>query len=93
MCKPLATEGETLILGFEFPVLKDKFEEQHERQLLVAETMSELLDKRCRVRCVVSGDYVAPAPSPEEAPAGSNENNREAFYALAEELGAQVQEE
>jgi DNA polymerase III subunit gamma/tau len=26
MCKPLAIEGDTLVLGFDFPVLKEKFE-------------------------------------------------------------------
>jgi len=93
MCKPLAIESDTLILGFEFPVLKEKFEEKQEGKILVGETMTDLLGQKCRVRCVVSSKYVAPAtPRPESKPAPSDESNKEAFYALAEELGGQVQE-
>ena len=32
MCKPLATEDDTLILGFDFPVLKEKFEASRKRK-------------------------------------------------------------
>ena len=82
MCKPLATEDDTLILGFDFPVLKEKFESKPEARALVGSVLTALLGTRCKVRCVVTKQYTPP-PQPTLA---------DEFYALAEELGGQVQE-
>ncbi len=82
MCKPLAVEGDTLILGFDFPVLKEKFESKPEARAVVGKTLGALLETRCKVRCVVTRQYTPP-----QQPSLQDE-----FYALAEELGGQVQE-
>ncbi|HSM56024.1 MAG TPA: DNA polymerase III subunit gamma/tau [Candidatus Sulfomarinibacteraceae bacterium] len=89
VCKPLAVEGNAIVLGFEFPVLKDKFEDKPKAREMVAATMSELLGQKCTVRCVVSSKYTPPAPV--EDPAG-DDVDRDEFYALADELGGQVRE-
>jgi DNA polymerase III subunit gamma/tau len=82
MCKPLAIEGDTLVLGFDFPVLKEKFESKPEARAVIGKALSALLETRCKVRCVVTKQYTPP-PQPTLA---------DEFYALAEELGGQVQE-
>ena len=98
MCKPLAVEGNTLILGFEFPVLKDKFESKSTGPNLVAIIFSDLLGAKCFVRCVVTGEYKPPAvaelsPAVVSPPAvASPEADRAAFLALAKELGGEIQE-
>ncbi|MFW6184014.1 MAG: hypothetical protein ACOC8X_09475, partial [Chloroflexota bacterium] len=76
-------------LGFEFPVLKDKFADKPQAREMVAATMSELLGQKCTVRCVVSGKYTPPAPVEDPADA---EVDRDEFYALADELGGKVRE-
>jgi hypothetical protein len=98
MCKPLAVEGNTLILGFEFPVLKDKFESKSIAPNLVASIFSDLLGAKCFVRCEVTGKYkpppaAQPAVADEPSPAASSpEADRAAFLALAKELGGEIQE-
>lgn len=96
MCKPLAVEGNTLILGFEFPVLKDKFESKSIAPNLVASIFSDLLGAKCFVRCEVTGKYKPPpAAQPPAEPslaASSPEADRAAFLALAKELGGEIQE-
>ncbi|MFW6063654.1 MAG: DNA polymerase III subunit gamma/tau [Chloroflexota bacterium] len=89
VCKPLAIEGNAIVLGFEFPVLKDKFEDKPQAREMVAATMSELLGQKCTVRCVVSGKYTPPAPVEDPADAAVD---RDEFYALADELGGKVRE-
>lgn len=86
MSKPLAVEGNTLVLGFDFAVLKDKFEDKAGSAHRVAEVYSRLLDAKCQVRCVVTDQYTVPPT------AGTSINERDAFYALADELGGQVHE-
>lgn len=82
MCKPLAVEGNAVVLGFDYPVLRDKFRDKAQAVEMVAEEMSRLLDHKCIVRCVVTGEYTPPAPR--AAPSLEDE-----FYALADELGGQ----
>ncbi|MDT8305430.1 MAG: DNA polymerase III subunit gamma/tau [Anaerolineae bacterium] len=82
MCKPLGVEGDTLVLGFDFPVLKEKFESKPEARAIVGKALTALLETRCKVRCVVTKQYTPP-PQPTLV---------DEFYALAEELGGQVQE-
>ncbi|HZD11425.1 MAG TPA: DNA polymerase III subunit gamma/tau [Candidatus Binatia bacterium] len=99
--KPLAVEGNAIILGFDYGVLKDKFEDRGEARELVASTMSDLLDHKCTVRCVVTAKYTPPPPpqgGSEEAAAQQSQASqkpavdRDAFYALAKELGGEVRE-
>jgi DNA polymerase III subunit gamma/tau len=82
MCKPLATEGPVLILGFDFPVLKEKFDAVDQNRDVVAAVLSELLAAPAQVRSVVVGQYVQPAPAV----------SKEEFAALAQELGGVVRD-
>ena len=82
MCKPLAVEGNAVVLGFDYPVLRDKFREKAQAVEMVAEEISSLMGHKCIVRCVVTSEYSPRAPRP--APSLEDE-----FYALADELGGQ----
>jgi DNA polymerase-3 subunit gamma/tau len=80
--KPLATEGSILILGFDYPILKEKFERKKEAKEIVAAELSELLRSPISVRTVVTEHYVPPAT--EES------IDMDDFSALAQELGGVV---
>ena len=80
MCKPLATEGATLILGFDFPILRDKFD-QPENKDAVAHILSDMFGGSRLVKAVVTGEYTPP-----QQPAVS----RDEFEQLANELGGIV---
>ncbi|MDX1687878.1 MAG: DNA polymerase III subunit gamma/tau, partial [Candidatus Promineifilaceae bacterium] len=82
MCKPLAVEGNAVVLGFDYPVLRDKFRDKAQAVEMVAAEMSALLGHKCTVRCVITGEYSPPAPR--TAPSLEDE-----FYALADELGGE----
>ena len=60
-------EGNAIVLGFDYAVLKDKFEARPETREWVAETLSQLLGTKCTVRCVVTAQYT-PLPDPQPAP-------------------------
>ncbi|MFW6097456.1 MAG: hypothetical protein ACOC9Z_05250, partial [Chloroflexota bacterium] len=109
--KPLAIEGNAIVLGFDYGVLKEKFEDRPGARELVAATLSDLLGAKCIVRCVVSDKYTPPEPTPEQeleeesetqadatqptsSPPSETETtvDRDAFYALADELGGEVRE-
>ena len=81
-CKPLATEGNALILGFDYPILKDKFDKKPQAAEIVAKALSDLLGGKCLVRTVVTDQYV---PSPL-----TTEVDEEEFASLAKELGGVV---
>ncbi|HET6444522.1 MAG TPA: DNA polymerase III subunit gamma/tau [candidate division Zixibacteria bacterium] len=83
--KPLATEGATLILGFDYPILMDKFEKRKEAKDIVAAELSELLHVHVTVRTIVTEHYIPPAI--EEG------INIEEFSALAQELGGVVHDQ
>ncbi len=80
MSKPLGLEGDVIILGFDFPIFKDKFDKQPGAPQLVGEVFSHLLNTKCNVRAVVTSDYTIPI-------------HKEEFDALADELGGVVHEE
>ncbi len=82
MCKPLAVEGNAVVLGFDYPVLRDKFRDKAQAVEMVAAEMSALLGDKCTVRCVIASEYSPPAPR--SAPSLEDE-----FYALADELGGE----
>ncbi len=79
MSKPLALEGSTIILGFDFPIFKDKFDKHQGAHQLVGEVFSHLLNTKCVVRAVVTSDYTIPI-------------RKEEFDDLANELGGVVSE-
>lgn len=80
MCKPLAIEGHTIVLGFDYPLLQDKFDKTAGALELVTDTFGALGATDSAVRTVTTSDYPVPIP-------------REEVQALADELGGVVREE
>jgi hypothetical protein len=80
MCKPLAVEGSTIIIGFDFPIFKEKFDKTEGAADSVSKTFSSILGTKCGVRSVVTSEYVVPI--------GHDE-----FRELAEELGGVVRDD
>lgn len=80
MSKPLAVEGEIIVLGFDYPIFKEKFDNISGAAEAVGTAFSELLDTTCHVRAVVTSEYTVPV-------------SKQAFHALADELGGIVREE
>jgi DNA polymerase-3 subunit gamma/tau len=80
MCRPLAIEARTIILGFDYPLLKDKFDKTPGALDLVTDTFRALGANDHTVRTVTTSDYPMPIA-------------REEFQALAAELGGVVREE
>ncbi|MDX1614134.1 MAG: DNA polymerase III subunit gamma/tau [Candidatus Promineifilaceae bacterium] len=83
-CKPLGAEGHTVILGFDYPILKDKFERWPQARDMVGDALSRLLGQKCLVRTVITAQYIPPA---DEATV-----QRRDFAALADELGGVMRE-
>jgi hypothetical protein len=80
MSKPLSVEGQVIILGFDYPIFKEKFDKTENAAALLEDTFSELIGSKCSVRCVVTSEYVLPIDKGE-------------FQELARELGAVLEEE
>jgi len=80
MCKPLAIEGRTIILGFDYPLLKDKFDKTQGAADLVVAAFRALSGTDCLVRTVATADYPVPI-------------HRDEFQALATELGGVVRDD
>jgi DNA polymerase-3 subunit gamma/tau len=80
--KPLALEGNVLILGFDYPILKDKFDGKAQASENIADSLSTLLGTKCLVRTVVTENYTINA--------AETAVKREDFEALANELGGVV---
>lgn len=80
MGKPLALEGSTIIMGFDFPIFNKKFTDTAGAVQLVGDTFSRLLGVPCHVRSVVTSEYTVSVPEEE-------------FRALADELGGVVKKE
>jgi DNA polymerase-3 subunit gamma/tau len=77
MGKPLAAEGRTLVIGFDYPLFKDKFDNLAEATHLVGDILTELLGQNTAARSVVTSEYTVPI-QPND------------FHALADELGGTV---
>jgi DNA polymerase III subunit gamma/tau len=84
-CKPLGAEGDVLILGFDFPILKDKFDKTPQARDIVANVLGDVLGVQALVRSVLVSDYTPPA-------APTVTVNKEDFQALAQELGGIVRD-
>lgn len=80
MGKPLATEGNALVLGFDYPIFKEKFDNTPDAVKVMAETLSNLLGLHCTVRAVVSSDYAVSIAKSD-------------VQSLAKELGGVVRED
>jgi DNA polymerase III subunit gamma/tau len=80
MCKPLAIEGVTIVLGFDYPLLREKFDKTPGAAAVVTDAFRALSGVECAIRTVVTTDYPVPI-------------RREDFQALANELGGVVRED
>ena len=80
MCKPLAVEGNWIILGFDFPIFKEKFDKTEGAAEIISQAFSTILGTKCAVRSVVTSEYVVPI--------GHDE-----FRELAEELGGIIRDD
>jgi DNA polymerase III subunit gamma/tau len=80
MSKPLAIEGNLIILGFDFPILKEKFDKTENWAAYIGDAFSRLLGTKCGIRCVITSEYTVPI-------------SRKEMEALAQELGGVVHEE
>jgi hypothetical protein len=77
MSKPHAIEGDTIVLGFDYPIFPEKFNNTPHAAETIGEVYSQLLNTSCRVRSVVTSEYNI-SISPDE------------FRNLADELGGVV---
>ncbi|MFO7664902.1 MAG: DNA polymerase III subunit gamma/tau [Chloroflexota bacterium] len=80
MCKPLAIEGMTIILGFDYPLLREKFDKTPGAAATVTDAFRALSGVECTIRTVVTNDYPVLI-------------RREEFQALANELGGVIRED
>lgn len=80
MGKPLAIEGNSVVLGFDYPIFKEKFDNTVGASHLVGEALSDLMGIKCTARSVVTSEYPILV-------------SKDDFQALARELGGVVGEE
>ncbi|MCB9006681.1 MAG: DNA polymerase III subunit gamma/tau [Ardenticatenaceae bacterium] len=80
MGKPLAAEGRTLVIGFDYPLFKDKFDNLAGAAPLVSDILTELLGQATTARAVITSEYTVPVQPAD-------------FRALADELGGTVTED
>lgn len=79
-CKPINMEGGTVIVGFEYPMIKERFDKIPGGNDLTGQALSQILGAPVTVRAVVTGDYTPPI-----------DNIRKEFEDLARELGGVVE--
>jgi hypothetical protein len=82
-CKPLAVEGNVIILGFDFAVLREKLDRKRGAAEIIAAALTELLGTQYTIRTVVSEHYSPPAVTT---------INPDEVAALARELGGIVRQ-
>lgn len=78
MGKPLAIEGNSIVIGFDYPIFKEKFDNTPGAIQLLGQLFSDITGQHCNVRAVITSSYTVTV-SPTE------------FQALADELGGVVQ--
>ncbi len=57
MGKPLAVEGNCLIIGFDFPIFKEKFDNTKDAAQQISDILSQLTNTKSIVRGVISSEY------------------------------------
>ncbi len=80
MCKPLAVEGQVIILGFDFPIFKEKFDKTEGAAATISESFTQIFGAQYGVRSAVTSEYVIPI-------------GQDDFRDLAEELGGVVRDD
>ncbi len=91
MGRMMNVEGAVVILGFQYPIFKDKFDDHQQAKTILLDGMKHVYGRDLTVRTVVSGAYKMPPPSKKtlkDAPAVS----RADVEALAQEVGGVVRE-
>ncbi|MCB8944559.1 MAG: DNA polymerase III subunit gamma/tau [Ardenticatenaceae bacterium] len=79
MSKPLAIENETIVLGFDYPIFRDKFNNTADAAAVIGDAYTHLLGRKCTVRSVVTSEYNVAI-------------SKDEFQALADELGGVVRD-
>jgi hypothetical protein len=93
-CRPVAVEGDVVVLGFDYDFHRGKVEEDRNRQD-VEEALSGLVGQRYRVRCVLAQGFrqertVAPSQrAPSDSPVVQSVSDDPVVRA-AVELGAEI---
>lgn len=80
MGKPLAVEGSTAVIGFDYPIFKMKFDDTRGAAQLLGAILSDLTGQPCTIRAVNTSEYTVTV-------------DKKDFEALAHELGGVVSEE
>lgn len=65
MGKPIALEGNVIVIGFDYPIFKDKFDKEVKAAPLINQTYTKLLNSTCTVRGVVTSEYAVPVQEEE----------------------------
>lgn len=80
MAKPLAMEGMSVVVGFDFPIFKHKFDTTEGAAAALVAALRALTNSTATIRSVVTSEYAVPI-------------RKDEFRDLAEELGGVVREE
>jgi DNA polymerase-3 subunit gamma/tau len=80
MGKPLAVEGNTAVIGFDYPIFKMKFDDTRGAAQLLGSLLSDLAGQPCTIRAVHTNEYTVTI-------------DKKDFAALADELGGVVSED
>ncbi len=65
MGKIIGIEGNVIVIGFDFPIFKEKFEKTADAVPLINQSYSGLFNTKCTVRAVVTSDYAVPVQESE----------------------------
>ncbi len=57
---PINLEGETVVLGFTYPLIKERYDRVESADHKVAQALSNILGKPCKIKAVVTGEYTPP---------------------------------
>ncbi len=57
---PINLEGEAIVLGFAYPTIKERYDRVESADHKVAQALSNILGKSCKIKAVVTGDYTPP---------------------------------
>jgi hypothetical protein len=83
-CKPLAVEGNILVIGFDYLIIKEKFDNKDRAREQIAGILSQMAGVRCLLRTVLTEQYI---PAPKNKAFDKND-----LTSLAQELGGVVSE-
>ena len=97
-CRPMAVEGDIVVLGFDYDFHRSKVEEEHNKHL-IEDVLGTLIGQRYRVRCVLGQERAATPPQRPVSKSAGEEATPSAEQIIAEDpvvraavedLGAQI---